>query len=155
VYLNSSRFRQIVENTPLVSIDLCCINKGHLLLGERCNEPLKGAWFTPGGRIRKNEPWKTCLERIAKLELGLDGTYANNFEFMEVRDHFYPNSIFGNNISTHYLNLSYCIDIKHQPNIVADGQHSKFQWVAISSIIKSGEFHPYLRHYAKFLIGHF
>ena len=67
--LNQKTFQKIISSTPLVSIDLCLIHKDSLLLGKRTNEPLKGRWFTPGGRIMKNERWEDCIERIAKVEL--------------------------------------------------------------------------------------
>ena len=50
-------FKAVVENNPLVSIDLCLVCDGQLLLGKRTNELLKGEWFTPGGRIHKDETW--------------------------------------------------------------------------------------------------
>lgn len=40
--LELSKFKAVVENTPLVSIDLCLIFEGQILLGLRQNEPLKG-----------------------------------------------------------------------------------------------------------------
>ena len=51
--LDSKNFKIIIENTPLVSIDLCIVCDSQILLGKRENEPLKGVWFTPGGRIFK------------------------------------------------------------------------------------------------------
>jgi colanic acid biosynthesis protein WcaH len=47
--LDSKNFKIIIENTPLVSIDLCIVCDSQILLGKRENEPLKGVWFTPGG----------------------------------------------------------------------------------------------------------
>ena len=47
--LDSQSFQTAVENAPLVSIDLCLVCQGQILLGKRNNEPLKGYWFTPGG----------------------------------------------------------------------------------------------------------
>lgn len=40
--LDSQTFKVVIENTPLVSIDLCLICNGQILLGKRNNEPLKG-----------------------------------------------------------------------------------------------------------------
>ena len=40
--LDVLKFKAVVENTPLVSIDLCFICDGQILLGKRNNEPLKG-----------------------------------------------------------------------------------------------------------------
>ena len=60
--LDAQTFRTVIENAPLISIDLYLIFEGQILLGKRNNEPLKDEWFTPGGRIHKNEPSRThCL----------------------------------------------------------------------------------------------
>ena len=56
--LDIATFKIIIENTPLVSIDLCLICGGQILLGRRNNEPLKGVWFTPGGRVLKTRHGK-------------------------------------------------------------------------------------------------
>ena len=77
--LDVQTFKAVIENTPLVSIDLCLICNGQILLGKRRNEPLKGTWFTPGGRIHKNETWQDALLRVAEVELGLSGIAVDDF----------------------------------------------------------------------------
>jgi colanic acid biosynthesis protein WcaH len=62
--LGPDTFKSIVENAPLVSIDISLAYKGKILLGRRNNQPLKGEWFIPGGRIFKNEPWQECIRRV-------------------------------------------------------------------------------------------
>lgn len=69
--LDKATFKIVVESTPLVSIDLYLVCEVRLLMGLRQNEPLKGQWFAPGGRLFKNERWQDGLARIAKAELGL------------------------------------------------------------------------------------
>jgi colanic acid biosynthesis protein WcaH len=40
--LEKEVFKTVVKNTPLVSIDLCIVWDGKILLGKRQNDPLKG-----------------------------------------------------------------------------------------------------------------
>lgn len=80
--LDTKTFKTVIENTPLVSIDLCLVFDGQVLLGKRTNEPLKDEWFSPGGRIHKNETWQDALLRIAKAELGLRGIAVENVALM-------------------------------------------------------------------------
>ena len=47
---------------------------------------------------------------------------------MSVWDHFYPNSVVDQKISIHYLNLPHYTCFKTRPEIVADHQHSEFEW---------------------------
>ena len=39
----------VVDNVPLVSVDLVAKHDGGVLLGRHENEPAKGEWFVPGG----------------------------------------------------------------------------------------------------------
>ena len=150
--LHAQTFKAVVENTPLVSIDLCLICNAQILLGKRRNEPLKGRWFTPGGRIHKNETWQDALLRITEAELGLSGIAVEDFPFMGIRDHFYNNSAFDQNISTHYVNLPHYAEFKSRPQITLDDQHGEFEWFALSVVAKDEKFHLYIRNYAIWLL---
>ena len=93
--LSLAQFQQAVAALPLVSVDWVLTNPaGELLVGQRLNAPARGAWFTPGGRIRKGEPLAAALRRVAAEELGLAderaGALAQRGEPMGAWDHFYP-----------------------------------------------------------------
>ena len=145
-------FKSIVKNAPLVSIDLCLIHDGKILLGKRANEPLKGKWFTPGGRILKNEPWQECMRRVAYSELGIEIDDLPSLILMGVWDHFYENSAMDENISTHYLNLPhYCI-LEEKPSLYIDQQHNDLKWFDLDEVADKNNFHEYMQSYASWLI---
>ena len=118
--LEMDTFRTLVENTPLVSIDICLVHDSKMLRGKRNNKPLRGQWFTPGGRILKNESWQDCLKRVTKSELGLNLNDVNEFTLMHIWDDFCANSAVEDTISTHYVDLPHYCFLKEQPNILAD-----------------------------------
>ena len=149
--LDSKIFKVVIENTPLVSIDLCLVCRGQLLLGKRKNEPLKDQWFTPGGRIHKNESWQAALKRIALTELGLLVANLAHFELMGVWDHFYPNSVIDEKISTHYINLPHFTVLQSKPSISGDTQHHNFGWFDLDEVVRDEFFHQYVRNYASHL----
>ena len=66
--LDQDEYFQAVSLTQLVSIDILVIYDGKLLVGERTNNPAKGSFFVPGGKVYKNEYLKEALERISKDE---------------------------------------------------------------------------------------
>ena len=146
-------FKAVIENTPLVSIDLCLVCNRQILLGKRCNDPLKGRWFTPGGRIHKNETWQAALLRIVEVELGLSGTTVEEFELMGAWNHFYNNSALDQNTSTHYVNLPHYAEFKSRPQIILDNQHGEFKWFDLSVVSNDEKFHPYMRNYASWLLN--
>jgi colanic acid biosynthesis protein WcaH len=151
--LDAQTFKTVVENTPLVSIDLCLVWDGQVLLGKRTNEPLKDEWFTPGGRIHKNETWQGALLRIAEVELGLGGIAAEDFALMDVWDHFYNNIALDQNTTTHYVNLPHYAVFKSKPQITLDDQHGEFEWFDLSEVSKDEKFHLYIRNYASWLLN--
>jgi len=145
-------FKSIVKNAPLVSIDLCLVHDGEILLGKRANEPLKGNWFTPGGRILKNEPWQECMRRVSFSELGLVIEDLPGFTLMGVWDHLYENSVMDEKISTHYVNLPhYCI-LEERPSLFIDQQHNDLRWFDLDEVAGKNGFHEYMQSYASWLI---
>ena len=45
--ISIDKFKTVVENTPLISVDFIIENEqGKYLLGKRVNEPASGYWFT-------------------------------------------------------------------------------------------------------------
>ena len=148
--LDAGTFKMIVESTPLVSIDLCLVHEGQLLMGLRQNEPLKGQWFTPGGRLLKNERWQDGLIRIAKTELGLT-VISDDFELMGVWDHFYENSALDEGVSTHYVNLPHVDVLESRPELSLDAQHESVRWFDVVSIIKDMGYQIYMREYARWI----
>ena len=150
--LDAYTFKTVIENTPLVSIDLCLVCEDQLLLGRRTSEPLKGEWFTPGGRIFKNEPWQECMRRVAHSELGLVIEDLPCFTIMGVWDHLYENSVLDENVSTHYVNLPhYCI-LKEKPRLSIDQQHNDLSWLDLEEVAGKNGFHKYMQSYASWLI---
>ena len=151
--LDTNTFKAVIESTPLVSIDLCVIWNGQILLGKRNNEPLKGRWFTPGGRIHKNKTWQGVLLGIAEVELGLSKIAIEEFELMGIWDHFYSNSALDQSTSTHYVNLPHYAEFKSKPQIIMDDQHVEVDWFELSLVANDEKFHPYIRNYASWLLN--
>tara|TARA_B110001452_G_C14948044_1_gene331592 strand:- start:70 stop:408 length:339 start_codon:yes stop_codon:yes gene_type:complete len=104
-----------------------------ILLGKRRNEPLKGRWFTPGGRIHRNETWQDVLLRIAEVELGLSCIAVENFSLVGIWRHFYSNSALDQNTSTHYVSLPHYAELKYKPQIALDDQQAGEHWLDIKS----------------------
>ncbi len=142
--LLSSDFRNVVKNTPLVSIDLVISDpSGAILMGYRENEPAKGTWFVPGGRIRKDERIADAFGRIIRAETGLAKSLAES-RFGGMYEHLYATNCFGEaGFGTHYCVLAYVLRLGERPTITIDDQHAKAAWLVPSS----ADIHPYSRAY--------
>jgi colanic acid biosynthesis protein WcaH len=90
--LSHDELAGVVKKTPLVSIDLVVKNnRGEILVGLRKNEPARGFWFVPGGRILKDERIAEAFARIGHDELGIDLAFEDA-RFLGVFEHLYPNN---------------------------------------------------------------
>lgn len=68
--LGRADYLRAVELTQLVSVDVLLFDvEGRVLLGRRTNEPARGTWFTPGGRVYKYEPFEAALGRVLSTEV--------------------------------------------------------------------------------------
>lgn len=142
-YIEDDIFKCVIENTPLVSVDLIVRNGGKVLLGKRINKPAQGYWFTLGGRVLKNETIQNAIHRIGKLELGT--IVDSDPKFMGVFEHLYDDSIF-NGVSTHYLNLGYEVDVSALEDLPMD-QHAVYRWFGLEELMQSTQVHPYVKDY--------
>jgi len=156
-----AQFSAACAALPLVSIDLVLTNTdGQLLLGLRNNAPARGWWFTPGCRIRKNEPLAHAKLRIAHDELGLPASALERATPMGAWDHFYPDSAFDPQVSTHYVNLPLWLQLtrdeeKHlQLPQGAGEQHARWQWLALDQAATDRAVHEYVRVYAAWVMQH-
>ena len=139
-------FKIVVENAPLISIDLVTMFKDKVLLGRRVNKPAKDFYFTTGGIVRKNELFREAQKRIAKNELGLELT--TELKFIGIFEHFYNDSIF-DNISTHYVNHGYLLELEEELINLPQEQHSNYKWFSIKELLQSDEVHIYVKDYFK------
>ena len=150
-------FAKAVNAFPLVSVDLVLVNTaGQMLLGLRRNAPARHWWFTPGGRVRKNEPFAACLRRVAMSELKLQEWDVQGALLMGVWDHFYEDSAYSPEISTHYVNLPHVLQLKQPLELDAlpADQHSGWRWQDTKDAAVADDVHPYVRVYAQWLFDH-
>lgn len=146
--LSDLEFKEVIKNTPLISIDLIIKNnKEEILLGYRKNAPAKDNWFVPGGRIWKNETLDNAFKRITKSELGQE-IERKNASFYKVSQHFYDDNKFEiTGLSTHYVVISYQIDNFNQVQLTKDDQHSQFRWFKTDELLALPDVHQNTKDY--------
>ncbi|MEA1979241.1 MAG: GDP-mannose mannosyl hydrolase [Chloroflexota bacterium] len=146
--LDDQVFAQVVKNAPLVSIDIILQDpQGKIFLGRRRNQPAKGKWFVPGGRIRKGERLDQAIHRIVREELGVD-SISSAAEFVGVFEHFYEDNFAAEaGYGTHFVVLAYEFLLELPLTNLPPEQHTEFRWWDIEELIKSPEVHIYTKAY--------
>jgi colanic acid biosynthesis protein WcaH len=146
MFLDDGLFSKIIESTPLISIDLVIRNSRHeVLLGRRNNRPARGYWFVPGGRIQKNESLKNAFLRLTEQELG-ESLSIDSAKIINVYDHFYTDSVFGDYPSTHYVAVAYELEVNRLDHLPLQ-QHSDYAWFTIADISSSEFVHKHTKAY--------
>jgi len=139
---------EIIEATPLVSIDLVIRNPSNkVLLGKRNNRPAMGYWFVPGGRIFKNETINQALKRISEVELGQDlSTKAPSL--LGAYDHIYEDNFLNvKGINTHYVVLAFVIALQQEIEVKSDEQHIELKWWEIDKLLQDQTVHQNTKVY--------
>jgi colanic acid biosynthesis protein WcaH len=146
--LTDNQLLQVIDATPLVSIDLIIKNNNsEVLLGKRVNRPAQNFWFVPGGRITKNEKITDALKRISSNEINLDLS-AYQPKLFGAYDHIYDdNFLHQAGINTHYVVLAYMVDLDENIELAPDNQHSEIRWWSVNNLLDSPDVHQNTKAY--------
>lgn len=130
-----------MDISPICTVDVLFFNsdKTKTLLFRRENEPMKGTYFSAGGRLFKNELLADCAVRQAFREAGLviekDGLTLGG-----TKEQINPNSAF-EGVSYHAVDIFYGYIIDEDAEIKLDSQHSDYKWFSVSD----DTLHPFLK----------
>jgi colanic acid biosynthesis protein WcaH len=120
-----AEYRSIVDKMPIVCIDAVIINnKNQYLLVRRNNEPLKGEYWVPGGRLLKNETLDEGAVRIVRQELGID---AHIVMQLGVYEDFFEKNPLNVESGLHTISIIYLM-IANDEEVQLDGQSGDWGW---------------------------
>lgn len=140
-HIPDEEWETIVANVPIVSVDLVVVDGDSVILGKRMNEPAKGEWWVPGGRIRKHERLEDAVDRIAETELGIPITIERE---LGVYQHFYDIADVPNANGKHYVPTGYLVT-PETTDLSPDNQHSEFK--RFSNPFDEIYLNPYVEEY--------
>lgn len=149
MFLDKITFTTVIDSTPLVSIDLVIINEQkQAFLGQRLNRPAKGYWFVPGGRILKNESLENAFKRLSYEELGFE-CEIEDAQLLGPYDHFYDDSVFGEQIKTHYVAIAYILNVKTKQlsKLPINDQHCSYKWFDMDALKNNQQVHIHTKWY--------
>ena len=139
-WIPNSLWADIVSHVPIVSVDLVVHTPDGVVLGKRANEPAKGEWFVPGGRIHKNERLIDAANRIAAEELGVET--VQTLEMLGAYEHIYDTGGVDGG-SKHYLANGFVVETDTTVGEMSlDEQHTNVRG------FESGAFPADLHEYA-------
>lgn len=142
-WLAADEWRTVVENVPIVSVDLVVIHDGGVVLGRRTNEPGAGEWFVPGGRVRKGERLEDAVHRVAREELGEDVIIDRR---LGVDEHLWEASEFPDIDTKHHVTVPYVVRIEGGA-FEPDDQHDALR--VFRPPFEGLDLHPFVERYLR------
>jgi len=131
----------VVRHVPIVSVDLVVRHDGGVVLGKRRNEPARGEWFIPGGRVRKHERLADAVGRVAREELGVPVRIVRR---LGVYEHFYDVADVPDADGKHYVPVGYLVEPTRE-DFEPDDQHTGFR--VFDAPFDEVDLHPYVVAY--------
>jgi len=140
-FIPAEEFAAVLSRVPQVCVEVVLESEGGVLLAHRTNEPARGEWFWPGGRLYKGEELDDAARRVAREELGIEVTVEGR---VGVYSHFWDASRIDGVDSRHTVNVVFRVSqVDPDAAIELDEQHDDYRFV-------TGEedgLHEYVREY--------
>jgi colanic acid biosynthesis protein WcaH len=137
MFIEEDLYKKIQCVMPISCVDLLIEDEQRkVFLAKRNNEPCKGQWFTPGGRIYHGETRIKAAERKFTEELGLNRRhiiYLNNIGTYD----FFSGSL-------HCVTTIYKLTLRQSKvtDIKLDNQHEVYQWQRPKEWLNNYKLHP-------------
>ena len=121
----AEEYRRVLSTMPIVCVDCVVINgKGQYLLVRRDNEPLKGEYWVPGGRLHKGERLVDAVQRKMRQEIGVGVEIIRNLGFFE---EFFDKTAENADGGVHTISMVYLVKPRNG-DIRLDEQSSDWGW---------------------------
>lgn len=118
-------YKKVLDTMPVVCVDGLIINsQNQYLLVKRNNEPLKGEFWLPGGRLHKNELLETSIKRKIFEELG---TEVSIVKFLGYFEEFFDVTEQKTKGGFHAISFVFLLKLLSD-KISLDNQASEWRW---------------------------
>lgn len=124
MHIPENIYSQITRLMPIPCVDLFIEDeRGKILLIKRSNEPAKGHWWFPGGRVHFKEPREQAARRKLKEECGLEP-----FQMAELRTYDVVLEMPEEEHPRHCISTLFHVKVRDQGTVVLDSQSHDSDW---------------------------
>jgi ADP-ribose pyrophosphatase YjhB (NUDIX family) len=137
MYIPEDKFREIERLMPLACFNAIIVDsKGRVLVMKRNNEPAKGLYWFPGGRIKRGQSLEEALKEQIEEETGLKWSDLKVLKVASVDSCLFK--------SRHTVNINFILKKLSKSEARLDQEHSDFKWVKPEEFDKE-KLDPYLK----------
>jgi 8-oxo-dGTP diphosphatase len=122
--------KRLYPKQPLVGVGAIIICKGRILLEKRKNEPGKGKWSIPGGKVELGEKCEETVVREVKEETGLTVTKPEHIgvvDNIELDDN--------GRVKYHFVIIDFFVTLKGG-TLRASSDAAELKWVPLKEVGK-------------------
>lgn len=134
--IDAETYKITIAMLPVVTVDVLPFRENftEVLLLKRVNKPAQNQYYSPGGRLLKNEEFTDGAVRQFKRELGLDIDKKDLLPGGVINE-IWPDSSF-EGVNYHSVNVffGYSLQANQLLELTLDFQHSHFQWFHVEDI---------------------
>jgi len=130
MYIPEEEYKIILKKMPILCVDLLIVFGKKFLLLKRNNEPAKGEYWFPGGRLYKMETIKDASIRKAKEEVNLSCNFKHIVSIEETI--FEKTGAMFTDI--HTVNIVCSLTTKSIAELKVDNLHDGYKWFSYSEI---------------------
>lgn len=124
MWIRDEIYREIIKTMPIPCVDLLVTDRdGRILMVKRKNEPVKGQWWFPGGRVFYKELRIEAAKRKLKEECGLEAVSIKEMGTFDLIFDDQPNQ----DCSIHGITTVFDISVENKL-IKIDNQSTEFNW---------------------------
>ena len=127
MHIKEEIYSEIVKSIPIVCVDAIIKKDNQFLVIQRKENPLKGEWWVPGGRVHLGEELVVALMRKLSEELSIN--IKSSYKLVGIYEDFYNSSSFGEHL---YHTISFVyefnIDEMNDLDIFLDSTISKWRF---------------------------
>jgi len=118
-WIEAETYELVKSLVPICCVDLIVHRGEQVLLCHRNNEPDKGQWALPGGRVLKRELLEEAVRRKAMEELGIE---------VKIERQVVTYNIILEKL--HAIVIVFLVTMEEAAPIKLDSQHSAYKWIS-------------------------
>ena len=124
--ISEALYRKLYAEMPIFCADVVAEDaQGRFIVVRRKNEPARGKWWLPGGRVLKDERVAHAAVRKLKEETGIKGKFECVIGFFE----FFSRKGFFKGVSAHTPVAVCLVRVARVPHVLLDSQSGGFRRV--------------------------
>ena len=132
--IDEKTYAAIMDVLPIVTVDVVPFNEAFekILLFERRNKPVRYEYYSPGGRLLKNETFMEGAVRQCRRELGLDIEKEKLIPGGAINEIWGESSF--ENVTYHAVNIffGYVLPQHEFASLRLDAQHCGYKWFDVT-----------------------